>query len=91
MNRWFLAIVFTGVFISRSISLAQEEVKGPFKLKDHLLQTPSESLVLRDDVKVLTLSGRPLSPESLPFARLIKVYKDVQGRVKEIVVLGWED
>jgi len=40
---------------------------------------------------VVTSSGKLLSPDSLPFARLIRVYKDAQGRVKEIVILGWED
>lgn len=92
-KKWFLTLLFFTfvLFGSAEKSLGQEEIRGPFSLKDHVLKTPNETFVLRDDVKVVTSSGKLLSPDSLPFARLIRVYKDAQGRVKEIVILGWED
>lgn len=79
------------LLLGRERSFAQQEVKGPFVLKDRLLKAHDETFVLREDVKVVTSAGQSLSVESLPFARLIKVYKDTQGRVREIVILGWED
>jgi hypothetical protein len=68
----------------------QEELKGPFKVEGELLVTKKGRFILSKELKVKTPEGKGLDITSLQAARLIKIYLDHQGRIREVIILGWE-
>jgi len=83
--------LFTSIFIIYPFkAFPQEELKGPFKVEGEVLFTQKGKFILSKEVKVKSLEGKELTIESLQAARLIKIYLDHQGKIREVTILGWE-